>query len=937
MNIELTKAAVAGGGGTVEAPVSQVYRSKSGSKSEDRSLVKWKEALRARLMEDESFDETATVTAVMSKWLLSPLQRLVLAVATLGLHEVWLCIFGRFGAGRLSQIHRAVALTSHRRLLQFGSDQYFGTVLVGEGLAAFCVSWALTALVMGIWNVTVTEFWIIFSTATCIGAATTILLCILLWRWRKCSEEIVRDCRATDVASVQLRLSMRHRCYWCCCCRRRRCCFKTEEVLRIWTGTYCTQDEILQSARHLPYVGWQRRVMPSDGIVTDEGQQAASDVQRKSFSFATMLRLLVGIAATASIILELVALFATFDSCICPGQNADDSHAWSDKCGAGPTELEHAWIKCNPTGDKWLVHTLDVDRCDPFVKRIVLIPICLGIVYLMCLEYNVVVTVPIAVFIFGLRFAWVTGHRAYFPECLTHDSDFRALLGRDTGEDNIKAFVQLVETIAAVMIASPAIRMVKNALTETSKPILGADVIQDAFAGYSLANVTRDWTDSRDTYSFGNADTATHLAATRLVSSLFSNSNSAETAEQITSAILQSEIQELHQDLQTGSLVVDTSDNAMDIVQRYRVSLSLGPDEEVTSAYRYCRTLPLFARLIDKLTCGCWVAFWQRCGFFYKWSGLVIVTRQRVMQVLVYRVPRLIQQDFHFEGDLELNIYRLGDNDAIFCTVAAPRAPIFRCLALCSSKRVSEIVIAGPYGVMAIQVVIWAMDPDDTLRRLVNLLANEKLHGPSEEVQSRIGEFANIEKMVLPPKKMRKTLANSVETLFVCPEQELDLAENMYPSIAPRGQLQEEISPEVLVWSARWIEMARPCCGCCCRLRAPARHRLWLTTHRVAVSKVAHVSTLGCCVRRMEARMTFLAQPLVAGYSFEKERLPGGRIEQYKLKISMDLGKKKVFPMKLNLLSRSYVTRDEDPQKEDKYRQAVRFIGRMQNLVYLKK
>jgi len=51
----------------------------------------------------------------------------------------------------------------------------------------------------------------------------------------------------------------------------------------------------------------------------------------------------------------------------------------------------------------------------------------------------------------------------------------------------------------------------------------------------------------------------------------------------------------------------------------------------------------------------------------------------------------------------------------------------------------------------------------------------------------------------------------------------------------------------------------------------------------------------------------------------------------------MDLGKKKVFPMKLNLLSRSYVTRDEDPQKEDKYRQAVRFIGRMQNLVYLKK
>jgi len=120
-------------------------------------------------------------------------------------------------------------------------------------------------------------------------------------------------------------------------------------------------------------------------------------------------------------------------------------------------------------------------------------------------------------------------------------------------------------------------------------------VVQDAFAGYSLASVIKDWSGSRDTYSFGNADIATHLAATRLVTSLFSPSYTADTGQSITSAFLQEEIQELHQDLQVGSIVVDTTDGAMDIVQKYRVSLSIGPDEEVTSAYRYCRTLPLLA------------------------------------------------------------------------------------------------------------------------------------------------------------------------------------------------------------------------------------------------------------------------------------------------------------------------------------------------------
>jgi len=604
---------------------------------------------------------------------------------------------------------------------------------------------------------------------------------------------------------------------------------------------------------------------------------------------------------------------------------------WSDTCGSTELEIDHAWIKCNPRTHTWNVHTTSVDRCDPFVRRLVLVPMFTGIIFLMCLHYNVFVTVPIALFIFGLRFAWVTGHRRYFPQCLKDDSDFRAILGRNTDEDNLRAFVQLIETITAVMIASPAVRMVRDLLTESSKPILGANVVQDAFAGYSLASVIKDWSGSRDTYSFGNADIATHLAATRLVTSLFSPSYTADTGQSITSAFLQEEIQELHQDLQVGSIVVDTTDGAMDIVQKYRVSLSIGPDEEVTSAYRYCRTLPLLARLMDRLTCGCWIKFWQRCGFFYKWSGLVIVTRQRLIQVLVYRVPHLIQRRNQFEGDLELNSYRLHDNQAVFCTVVAPHMPICRCLTLCTDKRVSQINIAGPYGVMTLEVVIWPMDPEDTLRHLVNLLANQKLHAPNDAVQSRIGEFANIEKMSLPSGKVRKTIANSCETLFVCPETEPDLAENMYPPIAPYGQLLDGVSPEVLVWSARWIEMARPFFGCC-RLLAPARHRLWLTTHRVVVSKVAHVATLFCCFRRMEARMTLLAQPLVAGYSYEKEKLPGGRIEEFLLKISMDLGVKRIFPLELNLLARSYVVSDEYPQKEEKFHQAVRFIGRMQSL-----
>lgn len=78
--------------------------------------------------------------------------------------------------------------------------------------------------------------------------------------------------------------------------------------------------------------------------------------------------------------------------------------------------------------------------------------------------------------------------------------------------------------------------------------------------------------------------------------------------------------------------------------------------------------------------------------------------------------------------------------------------------------------------------------------------------------------------------------------------------------------------------------------------------------------------------------MTLLAQTNLAGYTFKKEVMPGGRVIEGSLNFAIDLGSKKTFPTNMQLLSRAWATHQEDPEWEEKFKVVQLCIGTIQLL-----
>lgn len=800
--------------------------------------------------------------------------RLIMAICTLGLYEVYLaCFVGRFAEERLR-----LALTSQARLLLSSAKVKGSRVLLGQVicdtlwwlLLSFIFISVIRLFAMGDWWVEEELRNKRLMCAALVSVPLAVFFMMISRRVRLSTCSAMRAFRVHDLSAAQFRLMVRRP---CCGCRRRAAAAE----VRLWFGQYPAQNEMRQG--------------------DPPNCQGASCVES--------LRDLAGTSTGST---------GTGLGGMSKGEGAVASASTSNVAVFASLVLAFCWLAALIS--KMYEYVDNIDDC--FKQHMQ-----------HCTEWP----------------CFEFGH------CIS-----QRLVFWHTQTGNIIDQVNfLFEILLLFAVGSPMVGYIAAALSD--QPVAGVHVAVDVTRGFRIS----------EGYLEEHVEDAVRLLAD-IFTAVDPEHEQASHAGEGESPSRPSERRDEHGRAAQGSLVGHgtSATNLMQemlsldlegalssckqagaeghettsvshICSRAALGLASSDVEPVRATYPLVERVPPIHKLGNCLSCGLWLKFASRYGLVHPLQGGIIITKQRVMQVLVGRFGR------GRNHDIIIDSYRLADNDVTYMT--SWPAHRTRC---CGRRLKANTFAVCPHGLLKLTLprADWFRQQ---LEDVIQALASKLQPPPWMQAKSEVSEVGHQSRRRRTSGRTSDGTIHEVDLSFPTKRKveglPVEVQDLQFPSLP-----QEE-----LLFHQEYLQELGPKL---CSRRSPGRalstSRVWVTSHRLAVAQGPPRNCWNsfrrlCCCPEPQGSLSLLSLRCVEGFSAEEVFKMGDQsLKRYlrpllcmpprlsrsdvAIKVLVNLGifrKRKVFPMRLAVHSRRFSPVEDPMIGCDEFVELARWLGRL--------